>query len=175
MHIILQLIDLRRKVHWIAGDIGMDASTYANILFSASFIIYAVGVAMVELYERSSESGTKSNDNHDIDVDVERGEGGGGGRRLWGVIPLPASAAALFPGSGRSLTDSPRGPEMREQYESVPLTSASRRESEVMTAYHNRSVFDLGEEEEATQEDDGGDGYWVEGRPRGDARPQTSA
>ncbi|GAA6003801.1 Ytp1p [Rhodotorula paludigena] len=38
------------QMAWIAGS-GMDSTTYANILFSGSFAIYLVGVAMFDLYE----------------------------------------------------------------------------------------------------------------------------
>lgn len=155
----------------------MDASTYANILFSASFIIYAVGVAMVELYERSNESNSRKRTG---ELDIEHGEHGHE-RSLWSLLPVPASVRSCLartrgPAGGGIVMGSPEA-EMREQYESLPLSSRRSGNSGSPVGQHhpgNRSVFDLGEEEE----DDGGDRYWEEGsrREQGGTRPlQASA
>lgn len=92
------------QVHWIAGEVGMDAATYGNILFSGAFVIYGVGVVMIELYER------------------------------------------LARGDDAKAGGDEENPEMRQQYESVPMTS--RRDSEAIGMGPNRSVFDLGEDED---------------------------
>ncbi|ORY84085.1 hypothetical protein BCR35DRAFT_303135 [Leucosporidium creatinivorum] len=157
------------QMQWVAGS-GMDATTYANILFSGAFVIYLVAVALVEGYEWGARP------QEEKEGDVERAEGGGGGRTIWGIpVPSVVGGMGLFPGAGRSLNGRERGEEMR-QYESVamePTTTSGTRSShsppdsgfgegrvrlDSMQEDGDRRVFDLGEEDE----DEGDDKYWEE-------------
>lgn len=141
------------QMGWI-NSVGMDSTTYANILFSGAFVIYLVAVALVEFYERGSRTDLEK------EGDLEQG-----GRRIWG-IPLPAFAGSVFPGAGRSLRSEEA---VSAPYESVPMSNRSPPDSGFGEAGGrvrldsmaedglNRSVFDLGDEE-----DEGDDKYWEE-------------
>lgn len=152
-------------MQWVAGS-GMDATTYANILFSGAFIVYLVAVALVEGYEWGARP------KEEQEEDVERAEGVEGRRTLWGIpVPSLRGGISLFPGSGRSLNGPNQGEEMR-QYESVamePRNGSSPPDSgfgegggrvrlDSMQEDGDRRVFDLGDEEE----DEGDDKYWEE-------------
>ncbi|KAK4702745.1 hypothetical protein P7C70_g3476, partial [Phenoliferia sp. Uapishka_3] len=150
------------QMQWIAGS-GMDSTTYANILFSTSFVIYLVGAGLLELYERLAEDKSGFREGEE---DLERGRG-------WFGFRLPET----FPGIGARLGDlasgRSTGPAIgrdtngeREAYEAVPLTasvSASGSSEEMdRTREREATVFDIGEEEEVDLEDDQGERYWDE-------------
>ncbi|KAI5477202.1 integral membrane protein [Pseudohyphozyma bogoriensis] len=137
------------QMKWIS-DSGMDPITYANILFSTSFVIYLAGNALLELFERTRKDPNAPPRQAGQD-DVERG-------RMWYGIPVPDFNSFL---SGRGA--SPEH-DNREHYESVPLTGSAVSGGATM-AEGNGMVFDLGEEE--SEEDDGGDKYWSEEREKG--------
>lgn len=113
-------------MQWIAGS-GMDGATYINVLASTSFIIYLVGVAMIELFERTRIDGVewKGGD--------EEGNGGSGwGRRL------PAWFGRRSEGSSVGVGG--------EEYESVPLASTSTTRSRSNGS--EDVVFELGDDDE---------------------------
>lgn len=177
------------QMQWVAGS-GMDATTYINILFSGSFIIYLVGVGMLDFYELE---GTRREKRDRIREGVRDGLGdeelGGGRGWLEGVW-------SRFPGQGRRLNEMRSGGMRRDtaEYEQMPLTegresvdvrlggregsgsgsgSGSIESVEMGTRRYPReesgeTVFELGDEED---EDNGSDGYWKESeRERRSAR-----
>ncbi|KAK4047121.1 hypothetical protein OIV83_005573 [Microbotryomycetes sp. JL201] len=164
------------QVKWVDGEIGMDATTYANILFSGAFIVYLVGIALVELYERQARAKQERDDAR------ERGDVEDQGRhtslqeefRSWFGLKLDS-----FPGRGRTVgrmdgatVASNSGLEMSDRhYETVPSSLAGAaaaanarfQPSQAQPSGRpelddDRRVFELGEE----GDDDGGDHFWDE-------------
>ncbi|GAA6038195.1 hypothetical protein JCM8097_005788 [Rhodosporidiobolus ruineniae] len=128
------------QMAWLAGSI-MDSTTYSILLFSGSFGIYLVGVALVDLYEHQMRLKSAA---QAVGVEqVEDIEGGGSpafrsaGRdaepiKVFGFT-LPAAFGRLVD-FGRRLEGGPepRGRHLRSdtvEYESMPLTSSRARES----------------------------------------------
>lgn len=111
-------------MQWIAGS-GMDGATYINILASTAFIIYLVGIAIMELFERTRVDGVEWKGD-------EEGSGGSGwGRRLPGWLGRRSEGSSVGVGG--------------EEYEAVPLGTAGVR------SRGNGSedvVFELGDDEE---------------------------
>lgn len=160
----------------------MDATTYINILFSGSFIIYLVGVGVLDFYEFERGRREKRERIREGVRNGLRDEEVGGGRGWFEGV------WSRFPGQGRSLNETRRD---TAEYEAMPLTSGRESvdvrsgggsgsgsgsiESVEMGTRRNHhreesgdTVFELGDEEE---EDDGGDGYWKESeRERRSAR-----
>lgn len=142
------------QMQWIAGS-GMDSTTYANIMFSGSFIIYLVGAALLELYERLAEAKAAP--------PPEAGDLENGGGRAWFGIQLPS----YFPGQGSRL-GGPREP-VGDAYEALPLTasgsagSSEGAEERERREDRERTIFGVGDEELGEDlEDDGGERYWDE-------------
>ncbi|SGY21349.1 BQ5605_C016g08226 [Microbotryum silenes-dioicae] len=160
------LSSTEEQMAWVGRDIEMDHITYANILFATAFVIYLVAVILVETYERlmleleARETGITER------VDEEEGAGAREDRRwiMGGMIPLPKASERFWESSatraGAGSND--RQERTRAPYESVPMSISNRRSDEdevelrsggssaTMTNMgEDRSVFDIGEEEEA--------------------------
>ncbi|KAK4048275.1 hypothetical protein OIO90_005894 [Microbotryomycetes sp. JL221] len=171
------------QMRWIGSEIGMDPTTYANILFSTAFILYLVPNGLIELYELTKKQKDERDQIREIgDVEqavVNHSNSMTGWRNLFN-----GSVRNVFPGTGRSLssgnnigsivTSGAGGVEMRDRhYESVPLSLAGAasvgrhnrsttgdsdfNQGQRPTSEDDRRVFELGDEE-----DDGGDAYWDE-------------
>lgn len=137
------------QMQWVSSS-GMDPVTYANILFSTSFIIYLFGAGLLELYERTRIDDSKP---RLVEEDLERGE-----QRSWFGIPLPTYVQAMLSSGGSERST-------REHYEAVPLTATPSNRSSGTSdevpqerVMQNSTVFDVGDEEEDAREDS----YWEE-------------
>ncbi|KAM0791544.1 hypothetical protein ACM66B_005992 [Microbotryomycetes sp. NB124-2] len=182
------------QVKWVGGEVGMDATTYANILFSGAFVVYLVGVALVELYERQALAKQERDDARERGDVEDQGRHGSLRDEVRSWFKLSS-----FPGVGRTVggrtTSSTSGAngvgaglEMRDRhYETVPSSlagaaaasnprfqaNAPSRSAGQLDMDDDRRVFDLGEEED----DDGGDHYWDEdeGTPVGSSGNSSSS
>ncbi|GAA5950765.1 hypothetical protein JCM3765_000601 [Sporobolomyces pararoseus] len=162
------------QMSWISGS-GMDSTTYIIGLFSGAFVIYLVGVVMLDLFEwtrPNTNTAERRRENGEEDEET-----GGRGNNRWFENLL-----SRFPGQGRRVDDDRsrrNGTVGLRNYENVPLTSGGMRDSvdvrnggldgeeqssqesfELSTRRRQgETVFDLGEDEEV---DNGDDGYWKE-------------
>lgn len=156
------------QMSWISGsEVGMDSATYINGLFSGAFVIYLVGVALMDFFETTRPTESIPTDRvHDEEMGarVERGT-----RRTGSWLE---NVWATFPGQGRRLDEGRNTTHApNREYEHIPLTSGgeiaeegSSQESFELGSRRRRvetseTVFELGEDD---AEDNGDDGYWKE-------------
>ncbi|GAA6064650.1 hypothetical protein JCM10212_005236 [Sporobolomyces blumeae] len=130
------------QMAWMAGpEVGMDSTTYINILFSTSCIVYLVGVVFVDLYDHEAgkrvveQARREGIARHDVEGTTgesyssrrrgERGATSAAGRWLEHAF---GTVASKFPGIGRRVDGrdpSAPGPYARRdtlEYEQMPLT-----------------------------------------------------
>ncbi|SCV72118.1 BQ2448_4812 [Microbotryum intermedium] len=163
------LSSTEEQMAWVGRDIGMDHITYANIMFATAFVIYLVAIILVETYERLKlDLGARELGITERVDDEEDAWGGGKEGRRWimgGIIPLPKPSERFWENSSTrrgAAGSTDRQDRARAPYESVPMSMSTRRSDEDADGLRNggssatmtnigedRSVFDVGEEEEA--------------------------
>ncbi|GAA5916652.1 Ytp1p, partial [Sporobolomyces salmoneus] len=165
------------QMSWVAGS-GMDSTTYVNVLFSGSFVIYLVGVGMIDFYEWTR--GPTREEEARREVEGRESEEGGETLTRTARGWFENVIAGRFPGQGRRLEETRTTTATRMgDYESMPLTGDRRDSVDVRNedesqesfelserrrrAESGGTVFELGEEEEV---DRGEDGYWKEDETR---------
>lgn len=148
-----------QEMTWVNESV-MDTTTFINGLAAEAFVVYAMAVALVELFEYLSKP-RETLDDRERD----------GGAEGW--LQMAAGQLPAFLGSSRAQRVFPRrgGATDAEGYEAVPLTATGstppplRPDADALErerADSAATVFEVGDEEE----DDGGDDYWVEKEPK---------
>lgn len=152
------MLSTEEQVAWTAST-GIDHVTYANGLFSGAFIIYLLGIALLEFYSITRPKSKEELLNQDEVRRVEEGasNNSGGWRRNFSFL--------------RSSNGERRNDNRQESYEAIPLDNSIRNGSSEGSATSSQTrvngerevrgetVFDLGEDDE----DDGlNDSYYKE-------------